>query len=63
MKISALSVNTEGISLGPTVKIGTQGTPDKEVSVPSLTIQKRVSSHIIHTILTFWTTSTFVFFY
>lgn len=45
MKISALSVNEVGRSLTPEIKIGTQGTPEKSVSLPTLTIQERVRTN------------------
>ena len=47
MKVSALSVNEIGRSLTPEIKIGTQGTPETVVSVPTLTIQKRVKNCLI----------------
>lgn len=44
MKISALTVNKEGTKLTPTFKVGTQGSPETEVKVPGMLIQKKVST-------------------
>ncbi|KFM56544.1 hypothetical protein X975_06375, partial [Stegodyphus mimosarum] len=41
MKVSAISVNKEGINITPKVKIGTQGKPEQDVSVPQLTISAK----------------------
>ncbi|GIY66044.1 cadherin domain-containing protein [Caerostris darwini] len=41
MKVSALPVNKENTRLTPTLRVGTQGTPEHEVKVPGLEIKKK----------------------